>query len=86
MVRVFGLRNGTRRKVDVLRGDVGGAADEGPAKGCEDEEEALFGAVTGVAVGDVVGDKDREWTDGLSSNPFTEGVGRFPADMVVADR
>ena len=33
VVRVFGLRNGTRRKVDVLRGDVGGAADEGPATG-----------------------------------------------------
>ena len=59
-VRVLGLRKGTRRKVDVLRGDVGGTADDGPATGCEDEEAALFGGVNEVAAGDGAGDNDGE--------------------------
>lgn len=80
-VRVLGLRKGTRRKVDVLRGDVGGAVDDGPATGCEDEEAALFGAVNEVTAGD----GDGECTYGFSSKPFTEGVEGFPADMMGAD-
>lgn len=82
-VRVLGLRRGTRRKVDVLRGDNGGAVDDGPATGCEDEE-APCEAVDGGSAGDRASDGEGDG-DGLSSVPFTESAGGCPVDMVSTD-
>lgn len=77
--RALGLRNGTRRNVEVFRGEDGGLSVEatevdGPATGCDDEDVPPFGSDGKITAAGAVG------SDSFSSEPLTDGVGGFPGD------